>query len=162
MSEIAVGAVEYLDRLRRLADLIREAGLGGPAKVQCDAQGAIPEVNQGRPSCTRPTFAGANMPMSKFFHIRQLRCVKRASGATSARQRVFYTMLLRIPPGAESTPRGIVERLLRCFGTGRFAHMPRTPVGTAEGGGHALLTFQDSAKRGPARPRARPRPSADG
>ena len=46
---------------------------------------------------------------------------------------------------------GIIDRLLRCFGTGRFAHVQRTPVRTAEGGGHALLTFQDSAKRGPAR-----------
>ena len=46
-----------------------------------------------------------NMPTSKWFHIRQLRCLKRASGTTSARQRVFYTMLLRIPPGAESTPK---------------------------------------------------------
>ena len=46
-----------------------------------------------------------NMPTRKLFHIRQLRCLKRASGTTSARQRVFYTMLLRIPPGAESTPK---------------------------------------------------------
>ena len=61
MSEIAIDAVQYLDRIRRPADLIREARLGGPAKVQRDAQGAILEVNQGRPSCTRPTFAGSNM-----------------------------------------------------------------------------------------------------
>ena len=47
----------------------------------------------------------SNMPTSKFFHIRQLRCLKRASGTTSARRRVFYTMFLRIPPGAESTPK---------------------------------------------------------
>ena len=31
-----------------------------PSEVQCDAQGAILEVNQGHPSCTRPTFAGSN------------------------------------------------------------------------------------------------------
>ena len=45
-----------------------------------------------------------NMPTSNFFHIRQLRCLERASGTTSARQRFFYTMFLRIPPGAESMP----------------------------------------------------------
>ena len=46
---------------------------------------------------------------------------------------------------------GVVDRLLRCFGAGRFAHMQRTPVGTSEGGGDALLAFQDPAQRGPAR-----------
>ena len=39
---------------------------------------------------------------------------------------------------------------LRCFGAGRFAHMQRAPDATAEGGGDALLAFQDPAKRGPA------------
>ena len=46
---------------------------------------------------------------------------------------------------------GIVDRLLRRFRTGRFAHEQRSPVLTAEGGGHALLAFQDPAKRDPAR-----------
>ena len=64
---------------------------------------------------------------------------------------VFYTMLLRIPPGAERTPKASSIAWLRCFGTGRFAHMQRAPVGTAEGGGDALLAFQAPAKRGPAR-----------
>ena len=42
---------------------------------------------------------------------------------------------------------GIVDHLPRCFGTGRLAYVQRSPVLTAEGGGHALLAFQDPAKR---------------
>ena len=70
MSEFAIDAVEYLDRLWMdpgsvvcgyWSDFCRACVIGGPAKVQCDAQGAILEVNQGHPSCTRPTFADSNM-----------------------------------------------------------------------------------------------------
>ena len=70
MSEIAIDAVEYLDRLWTdsgsvvcgyWSDFCSACVIGGPAKVQRDAQAAILMVNQGHPSCTRPTFAGANM-----------------------------------------------------------------------------------------------------
>ena len=40
---------------------------------------------------------------------------------------------------------GIVDRLLGRFGAGRFAHVQGAPVGTAEGGGDALLAFEDTA-----------------
>ena len=44
---------------------------------------------------------------------------------------------------------GIVDRLLRCFGTGGLAHMQRRAVGASEGGGDALLSFEDAAQRRP-------------
>ena len=70
MSEIAIDAVQFLDHLWMdpgsvvcgyWSDFCRACVIGGPAKVQCDAQGAILEANQGHPSCTRPTFAGSTM-----------------------------------------------------------------------------------------------------
>ena len=39
---------------------------------------------------------------------------------------------------------GVVDGLLVWFGTGRFAHVQGAPVGAAEGGGDALLAFEDS------------------
>ena len=39
---------------------------------------------------------------------------------------------------------GIVDRLLGRLGAGRLAHVHGAPVGTAEGGGNALLAFEDA------------------
>ena len=39
---------------------------------------------------------------------------------------------------------GVVDGLLGWFGTGGFAHVQGAPVGAAEGGGDALLAFEDS------------------
>ena len=44
---------------------------------------------------------------------------------------------------------GLVEGLLGGFGAGGFSHMQGAPVGPAEGGGDALLPFEDSVKGGP-------------
>ena len=44
---------------------------------------------------------------------------------------------------------GVVDGRLGGFGTGRFAHVQGAPVGAAEGGGDALLTFQEPAKGAP-------------
>ena len=52
-----------------------------------------------------PVSPSLTCPRANTFHIRQLHCLKRASGTTRARRRVFYTMLLRTPPGAEPTPK---------------------------------------------------------
>ena len=67
------------------------------------------------------------MSTSKIFHIRQLRCMKRASGTTSARQR-SSTRCSCGPLRSGADAQGIVDRLLRCFGTGRFAHVQRACV----------------------------------
>ena len=40
---------------------------------------------------------------------------------------------------------------LRRFGACGFAHVQGPPVGATEGSGDALLSFKDSAKRGPTR-----------
>ena len=45
----------------------------------------------------------------------------------------------------------IVDGLLGRFGAGGLAHVQCRAVGASEGGGDALLAFQDPAKRGPAR-----------
>ena len=59
MCEIAIDAVQYLDRLWMdpgsvvcgyWSDLCRACVIGGPAKVQFGAQGTILEVNQGQPT----------------------------------------------------------------------------------------------------------------
>ena len=39
---------------------------------------------------------------------------------------------------------GFVDGLLGWFGTGRFAHVQSCAVGASEGGGDALLAFEDS------------------
>ena len=44
---------------------------------------------------------------------------------------------------------GLVDGLLGWFGAGGFAHVQGAPVGLAEGGGNALLSFQGPAKGGP-------------
>ena len=38
----------------------------------------------------------------------------------------------------------VVDRLLGWFGAGRLAHVQGAPVGAAEGGGDALLAFEDA------------------
>ena len=43
-----------------------------------------------------------------------------------------------------SDAQGVVDRLLGRFGTGRLAHVQGAPVATAEGGGDALLSFEDA------------------
>ena len=43
----------------------------------------------------------------------------------------------------------VVEGPLIGFGLGGRAHVQRAPVGAAEGGGDALLAFEDAAQRGP-------------
>ena len=48
------------------------------------------------------------------------------------------------PSGSRSDTQGIVERLLGRFGAGRLAHVQGTPVGATEGGGDALLSFEDA------------------
>ena len=71
--------------------------------------------------------------------------------ALHVRANGFLHGALADPSRSGADAQGIVDRLLRCFGTGRFTHMQRAPVGTAEGGGDALLAFQYPAKRDPAR-----------
>ena len=44
---------------------------------------------------------------------------------------------------------GIVDGLLGRFGAGGLAYMQRRAVGASEGGGDALLTFDDAAQRRP-------------
>ena len=44
---------------------------------------------------------------------------------------------------------GVVEGPLIRFGLGGRAHVQRAPIGAPEGGGDALLAFEDAAQRGP-------------
>ena len=53
------------------------------------------------------------------------------------------------PSGCVVDAQGLVDGLLGGFGTGGFSHVQGAPVGAAEGGGDALLPFEDSAKGGP-------------
>ena len=46
---------------------------------------------------------------------------------------------------------GVVDGLLRRFGTGGLSHVQGTPIGAAEGGGDALVSFEDAAQGVPAR-----------
>ena len=48
------------------------------------------------------------------------------------------------PSRSGSDAQGVVDRLLGRFGTGRLAHVQGAPVGAAEGGGDALLAFEDA------------------
>ena len=49
------------------------------------------------------------------------------------------------PSRSGSDAQGVVNRLLGRFGTGGLAHVQGAPVGTAEGGGDALLAFEDTS-----------------
>ena len=53
------------------------------------------------------------------------------------------------PSGCVVDAQDLVDGLLGGFGAGGFAHVRGAPVGLAEGGGNALLSFQDPAKGGP-------------
>ena len=48
------------------------------------------------------------------------------------------------PSRSGSDAQGVVDRVLGRFGAGRFAHVQGAPVGTAEGGGDALVSFEDA------------------
>ena len=53
------------------------------------------------------------------------------------------------PSGCVVDAQGLVDGLPGGFGAGGFSHVQGAPVGLAEGGGDALLSFQGLAKGGP-------------